>query len=288
MCGRYTLTKDGEALAVALGVEGLRQVHLRPRANITPTERAPVLVGAPVDPAMADPVGPLLRAVSMRWGFAAGGASVRHPLINARSETVHQKPTFRASFSHHRCLILADGFIEWTDAPRRGQPRQPWWIHPSPGELLTFAGIWTPSESEPAGERDLVGEQDPAEGSFAILTTPSRGQARRIHDRMPLCIPPHLRELWMASAEDALVLIRTLDGANVGSAALGESLAAAAPGGSLAPLPAFSLRAIDSRINRGGFEDPSLLDPIVPLEAEPSPSRPPQSHLPQQTDLFPG
>jgi putative SOS response-associated peptidase YedK len=236
MCGRYTLTVAGESLAVALAVEELATMHAQPRFNLSPSELAPVLIAGGVPGAP----GPL-QAARMRWGFRDGKptAEQRTPLINARVETVRLKPTFRAAFASRRCLIPADGFIEWTAAGRRdgqgNQGRQPWWIYPASGEVMTFAGIWSPA----ADEAGL--------STFAILTTEARGNLRELHGRMPLVIPRTYRSQWLASAGSATQAMEALE-RDV----------------SLNVWTEFLFRRVSPQINRAGNEGEHLLDPHTP------------------------
>jgi putative SOS response-associated peptidase YedK len=185
MCGRYTLTVDQEALAAALGVEVLLEDHPRPRFNIAPTQAAPVWTATGVRP--------------LRWGLVpswADDASGAGRLINARSETVTRKPSFREAFRTGRCLVPADGFYEWVTPGARSEgegggaagKKAPWWIHRSDRAVLTFAGIraqWSP----PGGGPELE--------TFTILTCEAAGEIRSLHHRMPVVVVPELRHTWL-------------------------------------------------------------------------------------------
>jgi len=200
MCGRYTLTADQEALEVALGVEGL--IHKRPRFNLAPTQEAPALIwrdGASV-------------AACLRWGlipsWARGKGSTFRPLINARSESVHQKPSFRDAFRRRRCLIPADGFYEWRTGP---DGKEPFWIHRPDRSIFTFAGLWEEGALDPVGARrgpdDMLRGGDDREsgeaaapasrGTFTILTMGASPALRHLHDRMPVVIPTESRSTWL-------------------------------------------------------------------------------------------
>jgi putative SOS response-associated peptidase YedK len=188
MCGRYTLTIEEEALQVALGVEGL--LHPEPRYNIAPTQNAPVVFRE----------GGECVSRPHRWGLVPSWAKdpgIGNRMINARSETAHEKPSFRSAFRSGRCLIPADGFYEWK---AEGGRKIPFWIHLESRELFTFAGLrerWSP----PGG---------PPLETFTILTTASNDFLRPLHDRMPVILPPEVRDLWLDPAADRDELRRIL------------------------------------------------------------------------------
>ena len=122
MCGRYTLTKTADELVEVFDVRSTPDFALDlPRFNIAPTQVAPVLVLGPEG----------RRLGALKWGlvpFWADDPSVGNRLINARSESVREKPSFREAFQRRRCLIPADGFYEWR-AQEGGGPKTPYWIH---------------------------------------------------------------------------------------------------------------------------------------------------------------
>jgi len=249
MCGRYTLTVDQEALSAALGVELLLSDHPSPRFNVAPTQEAPVLVGGEVR--------------RLRWGLVPSWAddpSKGARLINARAETVATKPSFREAFHSGRCLVPADGFYEWVSADGTGAPgKTPWWIHAPGRGVLTFAGLharWTPPGGGPALE------------TFTILTCDAVGGIQRLHDRMPVVVPPELREAWAEDPEDRVDMDRLLE-------------AARRVGGSLRAHP------VSRRVNRPGNDDPSLVDEVEPAREEiPPPAGDARSAPPAQTSLF--
>ncbi len=180
MCGRYSLTTEQEALAVALGVEGL--VHPTPRYNIAPTQQVPVL-------SWGDGSGRAgtLQAGVQRWGLVPSWAespSSGAPLINARSETAHRKPSFREPFRRSRCLVPADGFFEWVSG---AGGKVPFWIHRPDRAPFTFAGL---SDAWRSPEGEVV-------ESFTILTTEADDALRRIHHRMPVVIEERRRAEWL-------------------------------------------------------------------------------------------
>lgn len=123
--------------------------------------------------------------VSLRWGLIphwAKEAKSEYSTINARAETVAEKPTFRAAFRRRRCLIPADGFFEWSPTPD-GTGKQPWYVTRKDGGLFAFAGLlerWEPAD----------GMEGQAVDSCTIIVTEANDLLRRIHDRMPVILDP--------------------------------------------------------------------------------------------------
>lgn len=178
MCGRYGLAVDGEALADALGLEG--ELDLAPRFNIAPTQSAPVVREEGEGKALA----------MLRWGLVpswARDAKIASRTINARSETVAEKPSFRAAFRSRRCLVPADGWFEWQGA--KGS-RAPYWVQRTDGAPFAMAGLWECWQS-PVGE---VIE------SFTVLTTDALANLRALHHRMPLILRREDHDAWMDPA----------------------------------------------------------------------------------------
>jgi putative SOS response-associated peptidase YedK len=182
MCGRYTLTVSLPDLVDVFDVPP-PTFHYGPRYNIAPTQDAPVVA--------QDSRG--RRMGLLRWGLVPSWA--RDPgmgsrLINARAETVAQKPAFRQAFRGRRCLIPADGFFEWKEEEKgsggKGSKR-PYWIHRGGGELFGFAGLW---------ERWAPPEGDPLH-TFTILTIEAAEAIRAIHPRMPLILHPSSWDRWL-------------------------------------------------------------------------------------------
>jgi putative SOS response-associated peptidase YedK len=241
MCGRYSLSRDAEALARALGMplllkalDALRQAHPRPRYNIAPTQRAPVLLLASgTHPPEGLQVRPMAWGLIPSWAATPKGAAGGR--INARAEGVQERPSFREAFQSRRALIPADGFFEWTPGPgARG--RSPWWIHPKGGGLLTFAGLWerwTPPEGG-----------DPLE-TFTILTTEAQGSMRALHTRMPVCVPPTLHPAWLEAGNEGPVFREVLEGAR------GEA-------------STFHSYRVSPRVNTPRQDTPDLLEPVGP------------------------
>jgi len=191
MCGRFALATPAAEWAALFRLED--PLEIEPRFNIAPTQPVAVVRAPPglrdhpgVHPAEAGD--PLPREATMlRWGLVPNWSrefGSGPPLINARSETVAQKPSFRDSFRERRCLVVADGFYEWRTA---GTNKQPYWIGLPDGRPFAFAGLWD-AWSPPDG---------PPVESCAILTTEASGSLRPLHDRMPLIVAPEHYDLWM-------------------------------------------------------------------------------------------
>ncbi|MGB9791733.1 MAG: SOS response-associated peptidase [Thermacetogeniaceae bacterium] len=167
MCGRFLLTASGEALERYFGLEPGTARH-SPRYNIAPGQDVPVIAREGEGNAF----------FLMHWGFVPRWARNKSPskrMINARAETIDQKPFFRESFLRRRCLIPADGFYEWK---RTGRFKQPMCIRLPEGSLFAFAGIWD-WNGDPEGS-DLF--------SCCIVTTAANDFMREIHERMPVIL----------------------------------------------------------------------------------------------------
>ena len=172
MCGRFTLTKSGEEVAEAFGLD--EAPTLLPRYNIAPSE--PVLVVRQVEPGAA-------RVVSLsRWGLVPRVAPEGKPLINARAETAATRGVFKDAFAHRRCLVPADGFYEWQGP--KGTKRQPFHLRLVGGGLFGLAGLLEPGEE--AGTSTL-----------ALLTTTPNAVVEKIHERMPVIVPSADYARWL-------------------------------------------------------------------------------------------
>ena len=232
MCGRYTITSAPEAIRALFRYE--EQPNFPPRYNVAPTQPIPIvrLVDGKRQFAL------------VRWGLLPSW--VKDPkgfslLINARGESVLDKPAFRNAMKRRRCLIPADGFYEW----QRGADRKrPFYVREKAGGPLAFAGLWE-TWTGPNGE-----ELETA----AIVTTRANRTLSTIHDRMPVVVPPEAFDLWLNSKDvDATT-----------AAAL------------IAPAPDNLLEAyeIATDVNRVANDNPKLIEPVVPGEPAPVPVKP--------------
>ncbi len=225
MCGRYSNTRtrsdDLQAkMAELLGVPQPESDHGFERFNIAPTQEA----FAAVD----DQGG--RRIETLRWGLTPDwvtGAKPRFAMINARAETILERPAYRdlVQQANHRCLVLADGWYEWQKPEDPKQPRRPVHFSLPGGEPFTFAGLWT-------------------SGTFTIVTCEANDLARPIHDRMPVVLTGAARwESWLDPALDGPA-VREL----------------------LAPLPSdlLSVRPANTFVNSAENEGPGCL--LAPAE----------------------
>jgi putative SOS response-associated peptidase YedK len=178
MCGRFTLATPGQTIAEAFELQSAPE--LKPRYNISPTQEVAAIRAAGTGRELA----------TLHWGLIPSwskDASIGARMINARGETVGEKPSFRTPFRSRRCLILADGFYEWK---REGERKQPYHICMVDRRPFAFAGLWD-RWAPPGGE--------PVE-SCAIVTTAPNEVLAPIHDRMPVILPPEAYALWLDPA----------------------------------------------------------------------------------------
>lgn len=181
MCGRFSLAVTSAAIEEQFGVEGIPQIASR--YNIAPSQ--PVL-------AVVNDQGSR-RLTHFGWGLVPSRSKAfKAGLINARSETVAEKPSFRAAFKRRRCLLPADGFYEWQGA---GKGKQPYFIHLGDHQIFAFAGIWERWQGSDGSELDTC----------AILTTSANEMMRPLHERMPVILDPADYGLWLDPEEDASV-----------------------------------------------------------------------------------
>jgi putative SOS response-associated peptidase YedK len=186
VCGRYSLTTPVEALRQLFAFEG--SPNLRPRFNVAPSQSVPIVRRREGEAGR--------EIVQVRWGLVPGWAkdlSISSKLINARGETVAEKPSFRAAFRSRRCLIPADGFYEWQ---RQDGAKQPYRIAREDGGPFAFAGLWE-RWSPPGG--DTV-------ESCTIITTAANVRLTPIHRRMPVVLDPGSFAAWLDPLSDAAAL----------------------------------------------------------------------------------
>jgi putative SOS response-associated peptidase YedK len=175
MCGRYTLTTTKQDIYRYFGVAD--RWDFPARYNVAPTAVMPVIRPSEGDAGLEVEV--------MRWGLVPSWAKAPGAgMINARSETVHQKPAFRTAFRKRRCLVPSNGFFEWKGA---GTSKQPYFIGLPDRRLFAFAGIW---DAWKTAEGQLI-------HSFAILTTAASEVIAPVHDRMPVILRQKDHPLWL-------------------------------------------------------------------------------------------
>ncbi|TVQ55544.1 MAG: SOS response-associated peptidase, partial [Phycisphaerales bacterium] len=183
MCGRYSLTTSAEALAQLF--RAAINFELRRRYNIAPTQVAPVARALDGDRQR--------EVVGMQWGLVPSWAkdpSIGSRMINARSETAAEKPSFRSAFKRRRCLVPASGFYEWKklDPGKKSSAKQPFYIYRADEQPLVMAGLWE-SWNDPESEKPLE--------TYSILTTEANEQLRDLHDRMPVILEPEQFDAWL-------------------------------------------------------------------------------------------
>jgi len=182
MCGRFAFYSPHEAVVRLFGVAAAPDIE--PRYNIAPTQFVASVreTGGPREVAM------------LYWGLVPSWAkekSIGARMINARSETLTEKPSFRNAFRRRRCLILADGYYEWQ---RSGAVKQPYFIAFQDGQPFGMAGLWERWRDPASGE--------PLESCCVVTTSPAASVAH-VHDRMPVIVPPEAYAEWLDPKNDA-------------------------------------------------------------------------------------
>ncbi|HWP96888.1 MAG TPA: SOS response-associated peptidase [Syntrophomonadaceae bacterium] len=176
MCGRYTLTVDLQGVEARFHC-GPSGIVWQPHYNLAPTQNGLVVIRADKRNILKE----------MRWGLVprwAKDPAMGSRLINARLETLDEKPAFRKSLAGRRCIIPADGFYEWQ---KQGKSKVPHRFIGDQGRMLGFAGLWDRWTIAQGGHLD----------TFTIITTKAVDAVKSIHDRMPLILPPDLEEQWL-------------------------------------------------------------------------------------------
>ncbi len=235
MCGRYALTgpAPGEWSESRLRrrFPGLGEsVELRQRFNVAPTDPVACVTTSREGQA---------RGELLRWGLVphwAKDASIGAKMINARSETVAEKPAFRDAFARRRCLVLADGFYEWERRGRAG--RHPFHITRADREPFAFAGLWS----------TWHGPGDEVLRTCSIVTTAANDAIGVLHDRMPVILPAAAEEAWLDPATPEGLLRELFTGL---------------------PASETALREVSRKVNDARHDAPDCLDPPEP-EAEPT------------------
>lgn len=193
MCGRFALTATPDELADAFPwlTINLDRQGLPPRYNIAPSQ--PIAIITNTSPARLDYV---------NWGlipFWAKDPKIGYKMINARAETLAEKPSFKAAYKYRRCLIPANGFYEWQPKPE-SKNKTPYYIRMRDTQPFAFAGLWERWQS-PDGSEIL---------SAAIITTEPNDLIRPIHNRMPVIVPPEKQQTWLTPGEMRPVVLQTL------------------------------------------------------------------------------
>lgn len=196
MCGRYATTQTSASLNQAFEIDlAASFTEPEPDYNMAPTKLAPLVVGRRDDESATRPQRELLTA---RWGLVPSWAkdlSIGNRMINARSETVAEKPAFAKAFARRRALVPADGYYEWYAPPaEEGQKKpakQPFFITPRDGSVLAMAGLYEFWKDRAADEWVV---------SFTILTTTATDDLGHVHKRMPLFLEQQAYDEWLDPA----------------------------------------------------------------------------------------
>lgn len=241
MCGRYMMTSPVAAIRHTFRIASM--LNLGPRYNIAPMQPVPIIRLAG-DGEWAEKEDDNRRGLTLaQWGLVPSWMKelpASNPMINARAETVLEKPSFRGAMRHHRCLIPANGFYEWQkqDQGQESGPKQPWLIHLTETRddglpLFAFAGLsemWTGPDGGSALE------------TAAILTTAANEKIAPVHHRMPVILRPRDYALWLgeeaAAPKDVLAGLTPFDASD------------------------FELRAISTRVNRVANDDAEIVAPL--------------------------
>ena len=180
MCGRFTLFEADKVLSKEFGVSGVPP--LSPRYNIAPSQ--------PIAAVRTPHTGTGRELALLRWGLIPSWSkdpAIGNRLINARAETVREKPSFRIAFRRHRCLIPTNGFYEWQ---RQERGKQPYFVRMRDERIFAFAGLWDRWESPDDGVIETC----------TILTTAANAVLAPIHDRMPVILPQAEYARWLDPA----------------------------------------------------------------------------------------
>lgn len=220
MCGRYLMTSPKDAMIQSFKVAA--GAAIPPRYNIAPTQ--PVLIVRLGEAGQRE-------LAAVEWGLVPEWKKERgdKPLINARVETVIEKPSFRASMKRKRCLVPFDGWYEWKSLNGR---KQPFLIRPVAGGPMAFAGIWATWHG-PNGDFWLE--------TMAMLTAPTTGPMKGLHSRMPLVVRPDQYDAWL-TPHDPLPrgFLDSFD---------------------FLPETAFEWQQVSTRVNNARFDGPACMEP---------------------------
>ncbi|MGI9225411.1 MAG: SOS response-associated peptidase [Woeseiaceae bacterium] len=194
MCGRFAFYSPAEASAALFGVSG--SLDVEPRYNIAPTQYIPAV--RTTDDATGEQ--PSRELVMLRWGlvpFWAKDPAIGNRMINARAETVAEKPAFRAAYRRRRCVVLADGFYEWH---REGSVKIPYYISLASGKPFGFAALWEHWQDKDSQDKESSNSLQTA----TLITTAANDFLGSLHHRMPVILEPDRAELWLAGDENML------------------------------------------------------------------------------------
>jgi putative SOS response-associated peptidase YedK len=227
MCGRFTSRTPASELAEWFGAEEVVAPDLGERFNVAPTDEVYAVAEA----------GGVRRLGTIRWGLipfwskdAKGGAK----MINARGESLLDKPAFKRAFERKRCIVPADGFYEWErlDGTKR---KQPWYIARTDGKPMAFAGLWD-------SWRPVRDSEEGKVRSCTIITGAPNAKVAELHDRMPVMLPAEVWDAWLDPDFDDLAALHAL----------------------LVPAPAelLELVPVSTAVNTVTNDGPELVEPV--------------------------
>lgn len=224
MCGRYSLFAEAKKLEERFKAE--LSDELQPRYNAAPTQTLPVITNADGE----------RKIEFFHWGLIPAWAenpAIGSKMLNARAETLAEKPSFKKALQSRRCLVLADGFYEWK---AEGKKKQPMRMSLKNGEMFAMAGLWENWTDKETGE---------VIHSFTIITTEANELLKPIHDRMPVILLPKNEEIWLDNELETEQLLKVLQ-----------------------PYPADELKAepVSKAVNNAAYDDCSIL---IADDAEP-------------------
>ena len=190
MCGRFTLASDPAALQQTFFNFDV-PINLSPRYNISPTQDVAVIANTSTDTEIHPEMG---QVAFFHWGLIPSWAKdpkIGNRMINARSETLAEKPSFRNAYKRRRCLILADGYYEWKQIPG-DRRKQPVYIRLQSEKPFALAGLWETWQAD---------GMDAPIRSCTIITCPPTALLEKIHHRMPVILPQDAYAAWLSADE---------------------------------------------------------------------------------------
>lgn len=238
MCGRYANSADTASLYGAFDIEEVIGDDLDPSWNVAPTDEIRAIMERKPRGDDEDAV-PVRQLRTVRWGLVPSWSKDKKGaarLINARRETVTEKPAFKKAAARRRCLLPADGYYEWQKTP---DGKVPYFLHDADGDQLAFAGLYElwPDPSRP--------DDDPAKWfwSATVITQQATDTLGEIHDRCPVLVPPNLRDAWLDCGTGDLAIAAKL---------LDEM-----------PEPVLEPRIVSSEVNRVKNNGAQLIEPVA-------------------------
>ena len=228
MCGRFILTSPGRVLAAQFELQ--HEPELTPRYNIAPTQMVPVV--------RFDQETTVKQFEMLKWGlvpFWAKDASIGPRLINARCETLGQKPAYRAAFKSRRCLIPTNGFYEWM---KEKEKKQPYLIRLADESLFAFAGLW----------EHWKGPDGSTIESCTVITTEANDLLRPIHDRMPVIITRKDYDSWLNP--------------DISGQETFQSLMLPYPSHEMVFFP------VNPKVNKATYDNPDCIEPVLRAESD--------------------